>query len=94
LHHHERVDGLGYPDGLSGTEIPFISRILSVVDAWDAMTSERSYRDSLSYKVAVGQLIKNKGSQFDEFIVNEFIELLKEKEIIDQELYESLEVKL
>lgn len=94
LHHHERVDGLGYPDGLSGTEIPFISRILSVVDAWDAMTSERSYRDSLSYKVAVDQLIKNKGTQFDEFIVNEFIELLREKRIIDEDLYETLEVKL
>lgn len=94
LHHHERIDGLGYPDGLSGTEIPLISRILSVVDAWDAMTSERSYRDSLSYKVAVDQLIKNRGSQFDEFIVNEFIELLREKDIITEELYESLEVKL
>jgi PAS domain S-box-containing protein len=94
LHHHERIDGLGYPDGLSGTEIPLISRILSVVDAWDAMTSERSYRDSLPYKVAVDQLLKNKGSQFDEFIVNEFIELLREKDIITEELYESLEVKL
>ena len=94
LHHHERIDGLGYPDGLSGTEIPLISRVLSVVDAWDAMTSERSYRDSLSYKVAVDQLLKNKGTQFDEFIVNEFIELLREKDIITEELYESLGVKL
>jgi len=94
LHHHERIDGLGYPDGLSKTEIPFISRILSVVDAWDAMTSERSYRDSLSSKVAVNQLIKNRGTQFDEFIVNEFIALLREKEIITEELFQSLEVKL
>lgn len=93
LHHHERIDGLGYPDGLSGTKIPLISRILSVVDAWDAMTSERSYRNSLSTSIAVKELIDNKGTQFDDFIVNEFIELLKDKKIVDEEVYESLEVK-
>jgi len=93
LHHHERIDGLGYPDGLSGTEIPLISRVLSVVDAWDAMTSERSYRKSLSTKIAVKELIKNKGTQFDDFILNEFIELLKDEKIINEALYESLEVK-
>ena len=94
LHHHERIDGLGYPDGLYGTDIPLISRILSVVDAWDAMTSERSYRDPLPCKIAVKELVKNKGTQFDDFIVNEFIALLREKEIINEEHYESLEVKL
>lgn len=94
LHHHERVDGLGYPDGLVGSSIPLISRILSVVDAWDAMTSERSYRKSLPVDVAIGELVKNSGTQFDEFIVKEFVELLYSKEIIDESLYKSLEVKL
>ena len=78
LHHHERIDGNGYPDGLMKQDIPYISKILSVVDAWDAMTSERSYRKPLDEKIAKKELINNSGTQFDTFIVDTFIKMLKE----------------
>jgi putative nucleotidyltransferase with HDIG domain len=78
LHHHERLDGKGYPDGITKKDIPYISKILSVVDAWDAMTSERSYRKPLDKKIAKKELISNSGTQFDTFIVDTFIEMLKE----------------
>ncbi|MGM0378938.1 MAG: HD domain-containing phosphohydrolase [Bacillota bacterium] len=78
LYHHERLDGKGYPEGLTKKDIPYISKILSVVDAWDAMTSERSYRKPLDKKIAKKELINNSGKQFDTFIVDTFIEMLKE----------------
>ncbi|HEY8889712.1 MAG TPA: HD domain-containing phosphohydrolase [Clostridium sp.] len=74
LNHHERWDGKGYPKGLKGDEIPFISRIITIVDAYDAMTSDRSYRSALSDEIAIGELKKNAGSQFDTELVNVFIE--------------------
>ena len=74
LNHHERWDGKGYPKGLKGDEIPFISRIITIVDAYDAMTSDRSYRSALSDEIAIGELQKNSGSQFDAELVNVFIE--------------------
>lgn len=74
LAHHERWDGKGYPKGLKGNEIPLKSRIIAIADAYDAMTSERSYRSALPKEVAVEQLIKNAGSQFDPELVNIFIE--------------------
>jgi diguanylate cyclase (GGDEF)-like protein len=74
LSHHERWDGNGYPKGLKGKEIPMKSRIIGVVDAYDAMTSERSYRSALSKEVAMEELIKNSGTQFDAEIVKIFIE--------------------
>lgn len=74
LSHHERWDGNGYPKGLKGKEIPMKSRIIGVVDAYDAMTSERSYRSALSKEVAMEELIKNAGTQFDAEIVKIFIE--------------------
>ena len=64
-HSHEHLDGSGYPDGLSGDDIPLASRILLVADAYDAMTSDRPYRDSLSPEEAVEELERNAGSQFD-----------------------------
>ncbi len=73
LHHHERWDGKGYPKGLKGEEIPFISRIIAIVDAYDAMTSERSYRSALTEEVAIEELRKNAGVQFDTQLVNAFI---------------------
>lgn len=72
-HHHERYDGKGYPDGLSGIDIPLGSRILAVADAYDAMTSNRAYRQALSYPQAVSELEKNKGTQFDPYIVDLFL---------------------
>lgn len=79
LHHHERWDGKGYPDGLSKEQIPEISQIICVIDAWDAMTSDRSYRNALSKEEAMNELIKNKGSQFSPKIVDTFIEFLKNR---------------
>jgi putative nucleotidyltransferase with HDIG domain len=73
LHHHERWDGRGYPDGLSGNEIPLLSRILSVVDSFDAMMSNRPYRDALGIDTAIDELKKNSESQFDKNIVGAFI---------------------
>lgn len=72
--HHERIDGLGYPDGLKGNEIPIGARIIAVVDAYEAMTEARPYRQPLSKHQAVDELKRNSGTQFDESIVNVFIE--------------------
>lgn len=64
-YHHERYDGKGYPDGLKGEEIPEIARIIAVADAYDAMTSKRSYRDSLPQDVVREQIVNGIGTQFD-----------------------------
>ena len=73
LHHHERWDGKGYPDNLRKKRIPLLSRILSVADSFDAMTSSRPYRSKRSYLEALKELDKNKGTQFDPQIVEYFI---------------------
>ncbi|HUZ83732.1 MAG TPA: diguanylate cyclase [Gaiellales bacterium] len=65
LHHHERVDGCGYPDGLSGEAIPFESRIVMVADAFEAITADRPYRDSRSVVEAIVELERHSGTQFD-----------------------------
>ncbi|MCI7796729.1 MAG: diguanylate cyclase [Lachnospiraceae bacterium] len=77
-HHHERWDGKGYPDGLSRESIPLLSRVIAVVDAYDAMTNTRSYRHSMSPSLAMAELKRCAGSQFDPFIVSEFLQMLKE----------------
>lgn len=71
--HHEKWDGTGYPRKLKGHEIPFESRIIAIADAYDAMTSDRSYRDGLSKEVAIEELIRCKGTQFDPGLVDFFI---------------------
>ncbi|QVK21346.1 diguanylate cyclase [Mycoplasmatota bacterium] len=73
LKHHERWDGKGYPFGLQGEEIPLESRIIAVADAFDAMTSERKYRDKISEDQAKLELINNAGTQFDPEIVKVFV---------------------
>lgn len=78
LHHHERFNGNGYPDHLSGEEIPLWARIIAVADAFDAMQSERSYRCAFSTEKAIEELIKGKGGQFDPKIVDIFLKVLKE----------------
>ncbi len=72
LCHHERWDGKGYPQGLSGESIPLLSRIISVVDAFDAMTEDRPYRKAMSREAAIGEIVKNAGSQFDPHIAELF----------------------
>jgi HD-GYP domain-containing protein (c-di-GMP phosphodiesterase class II) len=76
LHHHERYDGTGYPYGLKGLAIPLESRILAVADAFDAMTSERPYRDVLNMRDALEELYSNAGSQFDPRVVEAFLMVL------------------
>jgi len=72
-HHHERWDGKGYPDGLSGENIPFLSRILSVADSFDAMTTDRPYRKALKTDEVKSELQKNRNIQFDKNVVDAFI---------------------
>jgi HD-GYP domain-containing protein (c-di-GMP phosphodiesterase class II) len=76
-HHHERVDGTGYPDGLKGDAIPLPSRILLVADAFDAMTSDRIYRKALPLGKAVDELKKYAGTQFDSDIVRMAVSLIE-----------------
>ncbi len=73
LHHHERFDGCGYPNGLHGEELPVVARILAVADTFDAMTSDRPYRQGLTTKEAADEIIRNKGSQFDPMVVEAFL---------------------
>lgn len=76
--HHERWDGKGYPDGLSGEEIPLLSRIISIVDAFDAMVSVRSYKPAMTREAALNEIENCAGTQFDPVIAKEFHSLMNE----------------
>jgi response regulator RpfG family c-di-GMP phosphodiesterase len=76
--HHERFDGLGYPLGLKGTDIPLIARIISVADTYDAMTSDRAYRKALPHEVSMHEIRRCKKSQFDPDIAEIFYESIEE----------------
>ena len=73
LHHHESVDGKGYPAGLKDSEIPIVSRIVCVIDAFDAMVSSRPYRKGLQFEEAVRRLLESSGTQFDANVVKCFL---------------------
>ena len=75
-HHHERIDGNGYPDALAGDDIPLISRILAVADAYDAMTSDRPYREAMASRVARLRIAQAVDSQFDTTVVAAFEAIL------------------
>jgi HD-GYP domain-containing protein (c-di-GMP phosphodiesterase class II) len=75
-HHHERVDGNGYPDSLTGDEIPLLARIIAVADAYNAMTSDRPYRDAMPSRVARLRLAQAVESQFDTSVVAAFEAIL------------------
>lgn len=75
-HHHERFDGNGYPDGLSGKDIPLGSRIISAIDAFNAMTHQRSYNKVKSTEDAIEELKRHSGTQFDPDVIREFISIL------------------
>ena len=77
LHHHERWDGSGYPDGLRGEQIPFAARVISLCDAWQAMVTDRAYRPALGYDEAVAELRQGSGTQFDPDLVEVFIASLQ-----------------
>jgi HD-GYP domain-containing protein (c-di-GMP phosphodiesterase class II) len=72
LHHHERLDGRGYPGGLSGTQIPLGSRIIAVADSFDALTTDRPYRSARSHAVAMAEIVRCAGPQFDPAVVAAF----------------------
>jgi len=76
LHHHERWDGAGYPDGLKGDDIPLFARIIAIADAYDAMISYRPYRRSLTKEEAKHEIEKNAGSQFDPNLIQYFLEVI------------------
>ena len=78
LDHHERWDGRGYPSGLSGEDIPVLSRIISIVDAYDAMVNDRCYRKAMDPEDAKKEIRDNAGTQFDPRLASEFLSLLEE----------------
>jgi putative nucleotidyltransferase with HDIG domain len=78
LHHHERWDGRGYPEGLEGQAIPLIARMIAVADAFDSLTSDRSYRGRVRQKAALGELRTHQGAQFDSKVVSALEEALKD----------------
>jgi HD-GYP domain-containing protein (c-di-GMP phosphodiesterase class II) len=80
-YHHERYDGTGYPCGLSGENIPLIATIISVADAYDAMTSDRPYRKGLDRKDAIKEIVANKNRQFSPLVVDAFIEAFDNNEL-------------
>jgi diguanylate cyclase (GGDEF)-like protein len=79
LHHHERIDGRGYPDGLAGQDIPLQSRIIHVADAFEAMTSDRPYRTAPGQRFAVEELRRNVDSQFDARVVAALLRVLDDR---------------
>jgi ribonuclease P protein subunit RPR2 len=78
-HHHERFDGSGYPEGLVGDEIPLAARIFAIADSFDAMTSDRPYREALAVERALGEIKLGAGTQFDPEMVEVFVEMLDEE---------------
>jgi len=81
LHHHERVDGAGYPSGIDGQTIPLGARILAVADAFDAITSDRPYRKRASVEDALLEIERNSGTQFDPRVVRVFAALVRTGEL-------------
>jgi two-component system cell cycle response regulator len=79
---HEHWDGSGYPDGLTGEEIPLASRIIAVCDAFDAMTSARPYSEATTAAAAFGELQRCAGTQFDPRIVDTFCEMLQVSDVV------------
>jgi len=77
LAHHERWDGQGYPQQLKGKQIPYLARIVSITDAYDAMTSTRAYREGLNEEDALLELEKYADSQFDASLVKAFVKMIR-----------------
>ncbi|MDP4088656.1 MAG: diguanylate cyclase [Bacillota bacterium] len=84
LTHHERWDGSGYPQGLSGKSIPLLSRILAVADAYDAMTEDRPYRKGMSKEKAIEEIVRNSGTQFDPEMAEIFVDIVSKEESLPE----------
>jgi len=82
LHHHERMDGKGYPDGIKGDEISLYAKILMVADSYDAMTTDRPYRLALTMQEAIDELKRNSGTQFDPKVCSVMVELLEGEQAV------------
>jgi HD-GYP domain-containing protein (c-di-GMP phosphodiesterase class II) len=80
LYHHEWINGQGYPEGLAGEEIPLGARMIGIVDAWDAMTTDQTYRKALSKSNAVGELRQRAGTQFDPKLIDVFLRVVDQSE--------------
>lgn len=80
LHHHERLDGAGYPSGLAGNQVPFEARIVTVADVWDALTSRRAYRDPMSHEDALAHIVAGSGTHFDPAVVDALVAHLGDTE--------------
>jgi HD-GYP domain-containing protein (c-di-GMP phosphodiesterase class II) len=78
-HHHERWDGLGYPEGLSGDAVPLEAAIIGLADAWDAMTTDRPYATALSLNEAMMQIRAGRGKQFNPVVVDTFWEVARQR---------------
>ncbi|MGZ3699457.1 MAG: HD-GYP domain-containing protein [Bdellovibrionota bacterium] len=87
-HHHERVDGRGYPDGLQGEQIPLIARVILIADTYDAMTTTRPYRKGLADEIAYKELRQFSGRQFDIQLVRIFLEAHPTWGIVEEEITE------
>ncbi|MDF2923363.1 MAG: hypothetical protein K0R57_2277 [Paenibacillaceae bacterium] len=79
-HHHERMDGKGYPDGIGGEQISLQARILAVCDVWDAITSQRSYRSHFSFEAALDIMRSGRGTQFDPRVLDVFLYLIEKEQ--------------
>jgi diguanylate cyclase (GGDEF)-like protein/putative nucleotidyltransferase with HDIG domain len=86
ISHHERFDGKGYPRGIKGESIPVLGRVICIADSFDAMTTDRPYRKGLSLEQAVYELKKNSGTQFDPVLVEIFITMISDGEILELQL--------
>jgi response regulator RpfG family c-di-GMP phosphodiesterase len=91
---HERWDGKGYPDGLSGEEIPLASRIVFACDAWDAMNSDRPYRRALDVERKIEELKKGAGTQFDPYVVSVLVEALKDRHLLPPDESERIMIEV
>ena len=94
LHHHEHWDGSGYPHGLAGEEIPFGSRIILVADAFDAITTDRSYRDARTPEEALDELARHAGTQFDPAVVAALRAHLEDAGLVDSRRSAAVELRV
>ena len=83
LHHHENYDGSGYPKGLKGDEIPFGARIMGLASAFNAMITKRPYRKKVALDIAIDEIKRNSGTQFDPKVVSAFLNVIQNPELME-----------